>query len=47
MADAMRFSTKDLAELEAKISSAADEALSRELAIFAELAALLLAEETK
>ncbi|VTZ22832.1 DNA mismatch repair protein MutS [Methylocella tundrae] len=43
MADAMRFSTRDLAELEVKISSAADEAMSRELAIFADLAALLLA----
>jgi DNA mismatch repair protein MutS len=47
MADAMRFSTKDLAELEVKIASAGDEALNRELAIFAELAAMLLAEETK
>ncbi len=47
MADAMRFSTRDLADLEVKISSAADEALNRELAIFAELAALLLAEQSK
>ncbi len=45
MADAMRFSTKELAELEAKIASAADEALARELAIFADLAAALLAGE--
>jgi DNA mismatch repair protein MutS len=45
MADAMRFSTADLAELEAKISSAADEALSREQAIFAELAGLVLAHK--
>ena len=34
MAGAMRFSTADLAELEVKISSAADEALGREQAIF-------------
>ena len=46
MADAMRFSTKELAELEVKIASAADEALSREEAIFEDLAALLLAEQT-
>ncbi len=45
MADAMRFSTKELGELEAKISSAAEEALAREQAIFEELAALLLARE--
>jgi DNA mismatch repair protein MutS len=42
MADAMRFSTKELAELEAKISSAADEALARELEIFEALAARVL-----
>ncbi|WP_407340352.1 DNA mismatch repair protein MutS [Methylocapsa polymorpha] len=47
MADAMRFSTRELAELEAKISSAADEALAREQTIFDELAALLLAQETE
>jgi DNA mismatch repair protein MutS len=45
MADAMRFSTKELAELEVRISSAADEALAREAAIFNDLAALLLAQE--
>jgi DNA mismatch repair protein MutS len=42
MADAMRFSTKELAELEAKIASAAEEALAREQTIFETLAALLL-----
>ena len=45
MADAMRFSTPDLAELEVRISSAADEALSREQAIFTELAGLVLARK--
>ena len=45
MAGAMRFSTKELAELEVKIASAAEEALAREAAIFEELAALLLANE--
>jgi DNA mismatch repair protein MutS len=45
MAEAMRFSTKELAELEVKISGAAEEALAREGAIFADLAALLLAQE--
>ncbi|HUI19614.1 MAG TPA: DNA mismatch repair protein MutS [Methylocella sp.] len=45
MADAMRFSTKELAELEVKIASAADEALARERAIFDELAAPLLASQ--
>jgi len=44
MADAMRFSTKELAELEAKIASAADRALARELAIFEELAGAVLAK---
>jgi DNA mismatch repair protein MutS len=44
MAGAMRFSTKELAELEAKIASAAEEALAREQAIFETLAVLLLAE---
>jgi DNA mismatch repair protein MutS len=34
MADAMRFSTRELVELEARIASAADRALARELAIF-------------
>ncbi|HUZ90821.1 MAG TPA: DNA mismatch repair protein MutS, partial [Methylocella sp.] len=45
MADAMRFSTKELAELEAKMASAAGEALEREGAIFEELATLLLGAE--
>ncbi len=45
MADAMRFSTKELAELEVKIASAADEALSREQAIFEDLVAQLLGEQ--
>jgi DNA mismatch repair protein MutS len=45
MADAMRFSTKELAELEVKIASAAEEALARESAIFEELTALLLGAE--
>ncbi|MGO9673727.1 MAG: DNA mismatch repair protein MutS [Methylocella sp.] len=45
MAGAMRFSTADLAELEVKISSAADEALSREQAIFTELSGRVLAQE--
>jgi len=39
MADAMRFSTRELVELEAKIASAADHALARELAIFDALVA--------
>lgn len=39
MADAMRFSTRELVEIETKIASAADRALARELAIFDELAA--------
>ena len=42
MAGAMRFSTRELAELEAKIASAAGDALAREEAIFAELAGLVL-----
>nr|WP_091681798.1 DNA mismatch repair protein MutS [Methylocapsa palsarum] len=45
MADAMRFSTRELAELEVRISSAADEALAREQAVFDELATLVLAHE--
>jgi DNA mismatch repair protein MutS len=45
MAGAMRFSTKELADLEVKISSAAEEALSREQKIFEELAAQILAQE--
>ncbi|MGH6818866.1 MAG: DNA mismatch repair protein MutS [Methylovirgula sp.] len=45
MADAMRFSTAELAELEAKIASAADSALAREAEIFDRLAAWILAAE--
>jgi DNA mismatch repair protein MutS len=45
MAGAMRFSTKELAELEAKIASAAEEALAREQAIFETLAALVLGSQ--
>jgi DNA mismatch repair protein MutS len=45
MADAMRFSTAELVELEGKISSAADRALAREQAIFDRLAAEILAAE--
>jgi DNA mismatch repair protein MutS len=45
MADAMRFSTKELAELEVKLASAAGEALAREAAIFEELSAILLGAE--
>jgi DNA mismatch repair protein MutS len=45
MADAMRFSTKELAELEVKIASAAEEALAREQTIFETLAALLLGSQ--
>ncbi|MGE3247681.1 MAG: DNA mismatch repair protein MutS [Beijerinckiaceae bacterium] len=43
MAGAMRFSTTELAELEAKIASAADRALAREFGIFDSLAARVLA----
>lgn len=39
MANAMRFTTTELAELESKIANAADRALSIELAVFEELAA--------
>jgi DNA mismatch repair protein MutS len=46
MADAMRFSTKELAELEVKIASAAEEALAREETIFETLTALVLDEQT-
>ena len=46
MADAMRFSTRELVELEAKIASAADRALARELALFEELASAVLAQAT-
>jgi DNA mismatch repair protein MutS len=45
MTDAMRFSTAELATLEAKIASAADEALAIEITIFDRLAAQVLAEE--
>ncbi len=45
MADAMRFSTAELVELEGKISSAADRALAREQAIFDRLTAEVLAAE--
>jgi DNA mismatch repair protein MutS len=44
MADAMRFSTRELVELEAKIASAADRALTRELALFDALADAVLAK---
>ncbi|MBI3274999.1 MAG: DNA mismatch repair protein MutS, partial [Methylocystis sp.] len=47
MADAMRFSTRELVELEAKIASAADRAQERELALFDELAAAVLAQTPK
>jgi DNA mismatch repair protein MutS len=44
MADAMRFSTRELVELEAKIASAAERAMARELALFEELSAAVLAQ---
>lgn len=44
MSDAMRFSSLELGELEAKIASAADRALKLELAIFAALSDAVLAE---
>ena len=44
MAGAMRFSTNELAELEAKIASAADRALALELAAFDRLRAACLAQ---
>jgi DNA mismatch repair protein MutS len=43
MADAMRFSTRELADLQSKIASAADRALARELAIFDALSSEILA----
>jgi DNA mismatch repair protein MutS len=43
MADAMRFSTAELAELESKIASAADRALTLELDVFERLAGEVLA----
>jgi DNA mismatch repair protein MutS len=45
MAGAMRFSTKELAGLEAKMASAAGEAIAREQSIFDELSTLCLAQE--
>ncbi|MDR3407642.1 MAG: DNA mismatch repair protein MutS, partial [Methylovirgula sp.] len=45
MTDAMRFSTTELAEIEAKMSSAADQALAREIGIFDALATQILAAE--
>jgi DNA mismatch repair protein MutS len=42
MADAMRFSTAELSELDTKIASAADRALGQELAIFDRLVAIVL-----
>jgi DNA mismatch repair protein MutS len=45
MADAMRFSTTELSELEAKIASAADRALAMELAIFDDLVRMITAHE--
>lgn len=44
MSDAMRFSSVELGELEAKIASAADRALKLELAIFAALSEAVLAQ---
>lgn len=44
MSDAMRFSSLELGELEAKIASAADRALKLELSIFADLTAAVLAQ---
>ena len=45
MANAVRFSTPELAELEARITSAADRVLALELDIFAQLTKEVLAEE--
>ena len=44
MQDAMRFSTRELNELQSRIASAADRALARELAIFETLSANVLAQ---
>ncbi len=44
MADAMRFSTTQLVELETKIASAADRALAMEMGVFDELCALAQAQ---
>jgi DNA mismatch repair protein MutS len=46
LANVMRFSTLALAELEAKITTAADRALALELDIFARLAEMVLAEQS-
>jgi DNA mismatch repair protein MutS len=46
MASAMRFTTTELAELEQRIASAADRALSLELSIFEELSGKVAAEES-
>ncbi|MEZ5840313.1 MAG: DNA mismatch repair protein MutS [Hyphomicrobiales bacterium] len=43
MAGAVRFSTTELGELEARIANAGDRALAIELAVFAELAAMVVA----
>ncbi len=43
MADAMRFSTRELVDLQSRIASAADRALARELSIFDRLAQEVLA----
>jgi DNA mismatch repair protein MutS len=47
MADAMRFSTSELGELEAKIASAGDRALAMELATFDDLCARAQAHEAQ
>jgi DNA mismatch repair protein MutS len=47
MADAMRFSTSELAELEGKIATAADEALALERNLFDRLASLALARSAE
>ncbi len=44
LASAVRFTTTELADLEAKIAGAADRALAMELAVFDELAASIVAE---
>jgi DNA mismatch repair protein MutS len=46
LANAMRFSTPELAELEARITQAADRALAIEMEIFARLTEAVLAEES-
>ena len=47
LANVMRFSTLELAELEARITTAADRALALELDIFAKLAERVLAEQER